>query len=138
MGGAELLLFATKGTSIVIMDIDLPTAEERTDRINDEAGGHAIAIGADISCATEVDTAVYRATVELWPINMLFNHAGTIMIKPFLDTTEEEWDWLHAVNVKSMILVHLLHFGPLQHNQGHVPSVRLRDGGRVPRSQHTV
>jgi hypothetical protein len=54
MGGAELLLFATKGTSIVIMDIGLPTAEERTDRINDEAGGHAIAIGADISCATDV------------------------------------------------------------------------------------
>jgi hypothetical protein len=36
------------------MDIGLPTAEERTDRINDEAGGHAIAIGADISCATDV------------------------------------------------------------------------------------
>lgn len=39
------------------------------------------------------------------PITVLFNHAGTIVIKPFLETTEEEWDWLHAVNVKSMFLV---------------------------------
>ena len=129
IGFAAALGLAKLGANVLIVG---------QNAVNDEAGGHTIAIGADISCATEVDTAVYRATVELWPINMLFNHAGTIMIKPFLDTTEEEWDWLHAVNVKSMILVHLLHFGPLQHNQGHVPSVRLRDGGRVPRSQHTV
>lgn len=36
---------------------------------------------------------------------MLFNHAGSIVIKPFLDTTEEEWDRLTAINVKSMYLV---------------------------------
>ena len=113
-------------------EVNLPAAEERTAQIN-EAGGCAIAIGADISCATEVNTAVSRATVELWPINVLFNHAGTIVIKPFLDTTEEEWDWLHAVNVKSMFLVHLLNFSPLQHKQGRVPSVCVHDGGRVPR-----
>jgi NAD(P)-dependent dehydrogenase (short-subunit alcohol dehydrogenase family) len=39
------------------------------------------------------------------PITVLFNHAGTIVIKPFLETTEQEWDWLHAVNVKSMFLM---------------------------------
>jgi NAD(P)-dependent dehydrogenase (short-subunit alcohol dehydrogenase family) len=36
---------------------------------------------------------------------VLFNHAGTIVIKPFLETTEQDWDWLHAVNVKSMFLM---------------------------------
>ncbi len=28
-----------------------------------------------------------------------------IVIKPFLETTLEEWDWLHAVNVRSMFLM---------------------------------
>jgi NAD(P)-dependent dehydrogenase (short-subunit alcohol dehydrogenase family) len=39
------------------------------------------------------------------PPTVLFNHAGTIIVKPFLETTEDEWDWLMAVNVKSMFLV---------------------------------
>ncbi|HVZ13858.1 MAG TPA: SDR family oxidoreductase, partial [Bauldia sp.] len=39
------------------------------------------------------------------PITALFNHAGSIVIKPFLETTLEEWESLHAVNVRSMFLV---------------------------------
>ena len=35
---------------------------------------------------------------------MLFR-SGSIIIKPFLDTTEQDWDRLHAVNVKSMFLM---------------------------------
>jgi NAD(P)-dependent dehydrogenase (short-subunit alcohol dehydrogenase family) len=104
MGGAASSLFASKGASVTIVDVNLPAAEERAARIN-AAGGRAIAIGADVSCAAKVNAAVSRATGELGPINVLFNHAGTIVIKPFLDTTEEEWDWLHAVNGKSMFLV---------------------------------
>ena len=38
-------------------------------------------------------------------IDVLFNHAGSIVIKPFLETTEEEWDRLTAINVKSMFLM---------------------------------
>lgn len=36
---------------------------------------------------------------------LLFNHAGSIVIKPFLETTEEEWDMLFDVNVKSQFLM---------------------------------
>jgi len=36
---------------------------------------------------------------------MLFNHAGTIVIKPFLEAAEEDWDMLFDVNVKSMYLM---------------------------------
>ncbi len=69
------------------------------------AGGQAIDLAADVSKADEVEAAVAAATREQGAANVLFNHAGTIVIKPFLDTTEEEWDWLHAVNVKSMFLM---------------------------------
>jgi NAD(P)-dependent dehydrogenase (short-subunit alcohol dehydrogenase family) len=69
------------------------------------AGGQAIALQADVSDAAAVEAAVKAATAALGPVTVLFNHAGTIVIKPFLETTEEEWDWLHAVNVKSMFLM---------------------------------
>ena len=39
------------------------------------------------------------------PATVLFNHAGTIVIKPFLETTLEEWDRLLAINVRSMFLM---------------------------------
>ena len=37
--------------------------------------------------------------------DILFNHAGTLIVKPFLDIEESEWDWLMGVNVKSMFLM---------------------------------
>ncbi len=104
MGGAASSLFAAEGAKVAIVDRNLSAAEERAARIR-AAGGTAIAIAADVSIADEVGAAVARATRDLGPINVLFNHAGTIVIKPFLETTEEEWDWLHAVNVKSMFLM---------------------------------
>ena len=53
----------------------------------------------------EVDAAVAAVTAALGPVTVLFNHAGTIVIKPFLETEEAEWDFLFDVNVKSMYLM---------------------------------
>jgi NAD(P)-dependent dehydrogenase (short-subunit alcohol dehydrogenase family) len=69
------------------------------------ARGVAEAFEADVSVAAEVEAAVRAAQAAHGVCDVLFNHAGTIVIKPFLETTEEEWDWLHAVNVKSMFLM---------------------------------
>jgi NAD(P)-dependent dehydrogenase (short-subunit alcohol dehydrogenase family) len=69
------------------------------------AGGEAMYALADVSKADEVNRAVAAVEAAYGPVNVLFNHAGTIVIKPFLETTEEEWDWLHDVNVKSMFLM---------------------------------
>ena len=69
------------------------------------AGGEAMFAVADVSKAGEVNAAVAAISAAYGPVTVLFNHAGTIVIKPFVDTTEEEWDWLHDVNVKSMFLM---------------------------------
>ncbi len=103
-GGAASALFAAEGAKVAIIDLNLAAAEERAHQIT-LSGGEAIALHADVSDATQVETAVAAATRAHGPANVLFNHAGTIVIKPFLETTEQEWDWLHAVNVKSMFLM---------------------------------
>ncbi len=104
MGAAASILFAAEGASVGIVDRNLDAAEAVVANISAK-GGVAIAVRADVSVAGEVETAVRHVTEVLGPITVLFNHAGTIVIKPFLETTEEEWDWLHAVNVKSMFLM---------------------------------
>ena len=104
MGGAASSLFAAEGARVAIIDRDLGAAEERAHQIS-QAGGRVIALKADVSQADQVTEAVARANAEQGAADVLFNHAGTIVIKPFLETTEAEWDWLHAVNVKSMFLM---------------------------------
>jgi NAD(P)-dependent dehydrogenase (short-subunit alcohol dehydrogenase family) len=104
MGGASSKLFAAEGASVAIVDKNLKAAQATAEEIG-KAGGAAIAIQADVALASDVNAAVAAARAAFGPVTVLFNHAGTIVIKPFLDTTEEEWDWLHDVNVKSMFLM---------------------------------
>ncbi len=104
MGGASSRLFAAEGASVAIVDRNLEAAQATANEITG-AGGTAIALKADVSKAAEVNAAVIAAQMALGPITVLFNHAGTIVVKPFLETTEQEWDWLHDVNVKSMFLM---------------------------------
>ncbi|MFN6977111.1 MAG: SDR family NAD(P)-dependent oxidoreductase, partial [Gemmobacter sp.] len=104
MGGAASDLFAAEGAAVAIIDRNREAAEARAAGIV-AAGGRAVALAADVSVAAEVEAAAAAAAAALGPVTVLFNHAGTIVIKPFLETTEAEWDWLHAVNVKSMFLM---------------------------------
>ena len=104
MGGAASSLFAAEGAKVAVVDRDGAAAEARAAVIR-AAGGVAAAFRADVSVASEVEAAVRGAEAAHGPATALFNHAGTIVIKPFLETTEAEWDWLHAVNVKSMFLM---------------------------------
>jgi NAD(P)-dependent dehydrogenase (short-subunit alcohol dehydrogenase family) len=104
MGGASSRLFAAEGAKVGIVDRNLTAAEETAAAIR-AAGGQAVAVQADVSDAGQVAAAVDKVQAAFGSITVLFNHAGTIVIKPFLETTEHEWDWLHAVNVKSMFLM---------------------------------
>jgi NAD(P)-dependent dehydrogenase (short-subunit alcohol dehydrogenase family) len=104
MGGAATRLFAQEGAAVGILDRNRDAGVALAGELS--AVGHRVVFAeADVSKAAEVGTAVQRIREALGPINVLFNHAGSIVVKPFLETTEEDWDWLMAVNVKSMYLV---------------------------------
>jgi NAD(P)-dependent dehydrogenase (short-subunit alcohol dehydrogenase family) len=104
VGGAASRMFAAEGARVAVVDINEAEAQATAQAVRD-AGGEAIVAVADVSQAADVKRAV-TAVVEAWgTIDVLFNHAGSIVVKPFLETTEEEWDRLMDVNVKSMYLV---------------------------------
>ncbi|MBY5719416.1 SDR family oxidoreductase [Rhizobium leguminosarum] len=104
MGGAASKLFAAEGAQVAIIDRNGDAAAETVKHIRD-AGGEADCWTADVSDETAVKAAVAGVEARYGAVTVLFNHAGTIVIKPFLETTVEEWDWLHAVNVRSMFLM---------------------------------
>ena len=120
VGGAASRLFASEGARVVVLDINSAAAEATAQDIR-ASGGDALAVVADVSRAAQVAAAVATALQHFGRIDVLFNHAGSIVVKPFLETTEADWDHLMAVNVKSMYLVtRAVLPGMLAHGKGSI------------------
>lgn len=103
-GAAAVRLFAAEGAKVGLIDRNAAAGSALAAELV-RAGHEVVFAAADVSRKAEVDRAVAEVSAALGPVNVLFNHAGTIVIKPFLETTEEDWDFLFDVNVKSMYLM---------------------------------
>jgi NAD(P)-dependent dehydrogenase (short-subunit alcohol dehydrogenase family) len=103
-GLAASELFAQEGARIGIVDLSRSNGEAIAAQLR-AAGHEAVFAAADVSDEAAVTTAVAAVTAALGSPTVLFNHAGTLVVKPFLETTVAEWDWLMAVNVRSMFLM---------------------------------
>lgn len=104
MGAAAVRLFAAEGAAVGIIDRNVEAGQALAFELV-QAGHRVVFATADVSKADQVTAAVATVRRSLGDVNVLFNHAGTIVIKPFLDTSEEDWDFLFDVNVKSMYLM---------------------------------
>ena len=69
------------------------------------SGGTAIAVTADLTDEAAVIGAVQVAEAVHGPCTALFNVAGGMVIKPFLELTRDDWDGLMAKNVTTMFLM---------------------------------
>lgn len=96
--------FAAEGAKVGILDLPDSKGDELAKRLRD-AGHEAVFAPADVSNAEQVAQAVDTVRQAFGPITVLMNHAGILAALPFLETSEEEWDRIMAVNVKSMFLV---------------------------------
>jgi NAD(P)-dependent dehydrogenase (short-subunit alcohol dehydrogenase family) len=105
MGRAAVRKFVQEGARVAVLDIRRDNLDTLADEVHDELGGSLITLQADLSQASETDRAIAEVAEQLDSIDVLFNHAGTILVKPFHETTEVEFDHLLAVNLKSAFLV---------------------------------
>jgi NAD(P)-dependent dehydrogenase (short-subunit alcohol dehydrogenase family) len=103
-GAAAARLFAAEGARIAIVDKQKAAGEALAEEIRGK-GGTAIFIETDVSQRAGIDAAVAKATAAHGALQVLFNHAGTIVVKPFLETTDEDYDWLMDINMKSMFMM---------------------------------
>ena len=93
--------FAREGAKVVIADIDEKAAREVAAAI----GKNAIAARADVSQRADVDAAVKAALDAFGGLDILVNNAGINFNRaPLTEVTEEQFDRIFAVNVKSIYL----------------------------------
>ncbi len=104
IGRATALLFACEGAAVVVADLDEVRAGAVVGDI-ESAGGRALAVPCDVSRAEDCRRAVQAALATFGRLDVLFNNAGIIRRADVLGTTEEEWDRVMAVNVKSILLM---------------------------------
>lgn len=100
IGRAIALMFAQAGARVVVNHLGQSEAAQAVVQAIQRNSGEAFAIDADVSQAD----AVQRLVVEAGELHILVNNAGIIQEKPFLDTTEADWDRLLGVDLKSVFL----------------------------------
>lgn len=104
MGKATSELFAREGASVAILDINEEEGKKTTSSIIN-SGGNAIFFKTDVSKSLEVSNVIDEILKIFTKIDILFNHAGTIVVKSLHKSTEQDYDYLMNINVRSAFLV---------------------------------
>lgn len=104
VGAASCRLFARAGARVAFIDRDRPAGEALRAELLRE-GIEVLFLHGDVSREAEVSQGVEAASRWLGQIDVLFNHAGIIIVKPFLDITLSEWNELMDNNATSAFLV---------------------------------
>lgn len=105
IGEATVMDFIARGAKVVILDRDAP------------ANSNTVFIRCDVSSPGQVDTAANRVSKELGDVAFLVNCAGIQRYGTGETTSEQVWDEVMAVNVKSMFLTFRAFF-PLMKTKG--------------------
>jgi NAD(P)-dependent dehydrogenase (short-subunit alcohol dehydrogenase family) len=104
IGRATALLFAREGAAIVMADSNADAGRRTADEIT-SLGGRVFFEHMDVTQEADCRRVADRAQRELGKIDILFNNAGIIRRATVLDLSEEDWDRVMAVNVKSIYLL---------------------------------
>lgn len=120
IGSGTARLFAEHGANLVLLDRNreqnLITAGEV-----ERTGVRVQAVHLDLRDRAAIDDAVAGALETFGHIDALINNAGIYPRQPFLDTSEQQWDEMQAINVKSMFHT----------SQAVLPSMLNRGAGKI-------
>lgn len=103
IGAACAKRLSRDGMAVGVLDLDEARCADTVKEIKD-AGGMAMALGADVSNREQVFAAVAKLRTEFGPVTVLVNNAGVTDFTPFEDITDERWDFVYAVNVRGPMI----------------------------------
>jgi NAD(P)-dependent dehydrogenase (short-subunit alcohol dehydrogenase family) len=121
IGQAAALMFGQRGARVVIGDIAAKAGEE-TAALIESAGGEATFVHTDVTSASDVEAMVDHAVDAYGGLDFAFNNAG--MTGPYAltaDYTEDDWDKVTGLNLKSVFL-------SLKYE---IPAMLARGGGAI-------
>jgi 3-oxoacyl-[acyl-carrier protein] reductase len=104
IGRAIAMTLAAAGARVAVNHSGRATEARQVVREIAAAGASAIEVEADVTRADRVDRMVMKTEDALGPIHILVNNAGVLLEKPFLETTEEDWDYVLDTDLKAVFL----------------------------------
>ncbi|MCW2720646.1 MAG: 3-oxoacyl-[acyl-carrier protein] reductase [Pseudonocardiales bacterium] len=104
IGAATALRLASDGLAVAVIDLEESAAKGTVEAI-EAAGGTAVAVGADVSDAAQVEAAVARVADELGAPTVLINNAGVTRDNLLFKMTETDWDTVMGVHLKGSFLM---------------------------------
>jgi 3-oxoacyl-[acyl-carrier protein] reductase len=121
IGRAIAIALANAGCDVGINYVSRADEAESTRAEIEAAGRRAIAVRADVSRGGEVTALVGAVEAELGAVAILVNNAGIARFQGLDEVTEEDWDEVLAVNLRSAFLV----------TRAVAPGMRARGWGRI-------
>ena len=104
IGRAIALGLAQEGAQVAVLDILTDSAAAVAGEI-EATGVKALALPADLTKRAQVERAIADALAQFGQIDILVNNAGWDRMELFLDSEEETWDKIIAINFKGMLYV---------------------------------
>src|SRR5260370_26098554 len=105
IGAATATVLADLGARVAIGYHNNQTGAEQVREGIERTGGKAVSIRADVRDSGEIHTLVKAATDQLGPIDILINNAGSLVERQrILEVTEQRWDEIMNLNLKSAVL----------------------------------
>jgi NAD(P)-dependent dehydrogenase (short-subunit alcohol dehydrogenase family) len=103
IGRATAGLFAERGAKVVAADWNEAAGREAVEEIR-QGGGEAVFRHADVSQARDVERMVRFAVETYGRLDILVSNAAVQILGQLTETSEEDWDRLHSVNLKGVFL----------------------------------
>jgi NAD(P)-dependent dehydrogenase (short-subunit alcohol dehydrogenase family) len=95
-------LFAQEGAKVAVVDLDQGRGSRVANQINAATPGRAISIICDVASASSVEKMVQAVIKEFGGVDILVNNAAWTDHKTIFDITEEEWDRVMNVCLRSV------------------------------------
>ncbi|MBW8793444.1 MAG: glucose 1-dehydrogenase [Streptomyces sp.] len=129
---------AARGAAVAVCDLDPSAADKVAAQLAERYGVRATGVGADISDSGAVRAAVARVSAALGPVEVLVNNAAVDVIGRFVDSDEETWDRIIAVNLRGTITMTRAVLDPMiERGFGRIVHI-ASDAGRVGSSGEVV
>ncbi|MBV1878456.1 MAG: glucose 1-dehydrogenase [Pseudomonadales bacterium] len=103
IGGESARQLAAHGAAVIVADILLDEGETNAETIR-QAGGEAQFIKLDVTAAASWENAVAKAVSLFGGVDILVNNAGIYIPKPIMESSEEDFARLIAVNLEGVFL----------------------------------
>jgi len=101
IGMAIVLELAKQGANIVIDYVAHPEATESLEKQVAALGDQAIGVRADVSKVADLQTLIKAAVEKFGRVDIMVNNAGVETRTSVLNTTEEQYEKVLAINLKS-------------------------------------